>query len=350
MATKSRKRNLEAALSSGGGVQSYVNPTQHTDMTADEIKIAALQSRNNQEAGVGQKLANDNTRNTLLRKAGFDWFDVEDIIPNPDNDYAITEEDIEELADLIYTSKHVAPLTLRETAEGIQIIDGERRWRASKLLAQRYGDVWRMVPGQCYPLGFDEDRAAFIMDANNLGARNNISPSQAAKGYARMAERLEKLREKDPTLKGVKTKTWLAERFGVSERTAMSHLNIGRKLIEEGLRLWDEGKLTQGQAEEISRLSEEKQKLVVERLKGEKLTKEETDAIIQAVKNSDNGSVAIGETLTSKPHRELTADDHLKKAKKSIMRAIKTHQEPNLKLLGEVKELIREYERSLDDI
>ena len=39
-------------------------------------------------------MANDNRRNTLLSEMGFDWSDIEDIKPNPNNAYKITEEDV----------------------------------------------------------------------------------------------------------------------------------------------------------------------------------------------------------------------------------------------------------------
>ena len=57
---------------------------------------------------------------------------------------------------------------LRETEDGIQIIDGERRWRACKLLAEKYGDAWRMVPGRCHKLGaVSDEQANFIMHSRN---------------------------------------------------------------------------------------------------------------------------------------------------------------------------------------
>ena len=62
--------------------------------------------------------------------------------PNPNNSYTITDEDVNNLAGLIWNSKEVEPLILRETEDGIQIIDGERRWRACKLLAEK---VWRRM-------------------------------------------------------------------------------------------------------------------------------------------------------------------------------------------------------------
>ena len=115
------------------------------------------------------------------------------------------------LAGLIWNSKEVEPLILRETEDGIQIIDGERRWRACKLLAEKYGDAWRMVPGRCHKLGaVSDEQANFIMHSSNIGQRN-IKPSERAQGFRVLADKLVEWRKDDPSLKGVNTKTYLAE-------------------------------------------------------------------------------------------------------------------------------------------
>ena len=121
------KKKLQAAIARNGGAVANV-VTKHEKLSEEELRVAAFNARDNQNASITDKMANDNRRNTLLSEMGFDWFDIEDIKPNPNNTYKITEEDVKNLAGLIYNSKEVEPLILRETEDGVQIVDGERRW------------------------------------------------------------------------------------------------------------------------------------------------------------------------------------------------------------------------------
>ena len=134
------RNKLQAALKNNGGAIANVTP-RYEKLTDEQMRLAAFEARDNQEGAITDKMANSNRRNTLLAEMGFDWFDIDNLKPNPNNSYTITDEDVNNLAGLIWNSKEVEPLILRETEDGIQIIDGERRWRACKLLAEKYGDA-----------------------------------------------------------------------------------------------------------------------------------------------------------------------------------------------------------------
>ncbi len=206
------RNKLQAALKNNGGAIANVTP-RYEKLTDEQMRLAAFEARDNQEGAITDKMANSNRRNTLLAEMGFDWFDIDNLKPNPNNSYTITDEDVNNLAGLIWNSKEVEPLILRETEDGIQIIDGERRWRACKLLAEKYGDAWRMVPGRCHKLGaVSDEQANFIMHSSNIGQRN-IKPSERAQGFRVLADKLVEWRKDDPSLKGVNTKTYLAEHF-----------------------------------------------------------------------------------------------------------------------------------------
>ena len=301
-------------------------------------------------------MANDNRRNTLLSEMGFDWFDIEDIKPNPNNAYKITEEDVKNLAGLIYNSKEVEPLILRETEDGVQIVDGERRWRACKLLAEKYGDAWRMVPGRCHKLGsLSDEQAEFIMHSSNMGQRN-ITPSERAQGFKVLADKLVEWRKDDPSLKGRNTKTVLAEHFGVSERTAQVLLNIARNLTKEGNDLLDEAKITQTQAEAISKLPGDKQNLVIEAVKENNYDSDEITALVLEVKENDLPTEAKHNRNEPLQHKLKTSSNtqsrkpkdingYLKTAKNALKRADKVSGEADYKLIGEIKMLLREIEQ-----
>ncbi len=355
------RKKLQAAIAKNGGAAANVI-TKNDKLTEDEMRVAAFNARNNQDASITDKMANDNRRNTLLAEMGFDWFDIEDIKPNPNNSYKITEEDVKNLAGLIYNSKEVEPLILRETEEGVQIVDGERRWRACKLLAEKYGDAWRMVPGRCHKLGaLSDEQAEFIMHSSNMGQRN-ISPSERAQGFKVLADKLVEWRKDDPSLKGRNTKTVLAEHFGVSERTAQTLLNIARNLAKEGNDLLDAGDITQTQAEAISKLPGEKQNYIISTVRTDDLSTEQITLLIDEVKSRPLEEEAASNATENKPEpkevvkktatdrKPKDIDGYLKTAKNALKRAGKVGGEADYKLIGEIKMLIREIEQHQDSL
>jgi len=117
------RNKLQAALKNNGGAIANVTP-RYEKLTDEQMRLAAFEARDNQEGAITDKMANSNRRNTLLAEMGFDWFDIDNLKPNPNNSYTITDEDVNNLAGLIWNSKEVEPLILRETEDGIQIIDG----------------------------------------------------------------------------------------------------------------------------------------------------------------------------------------------------------------------------------
>lgn len=347
------RKKLQAALQNSGGAIANVNP-RHEKLTDEQMRLAAFEARDNQNTSITDKMANENRRNTLLAEMGFDWFDIDNLQPNPNNSYTITDEDVKNLAGLIWNSKEIEPLILRETEDGIQIIDGERRWRACKLLAEKYGDAWRMVPGRCHKMGaISDEQANFIMHSSNIGQRN-IKPSERAQGFKVLADKLVEWRKDDPSLKGVNTKTYLAEHFGVSERTAQTLLNIARNLSKEGNDLFDAGSITQTQAEALSKLPSVKQEAVVAAVREENLTPDEITTLIETTKQfkaeSETQQVAeIAQTIRAeKPKATKDINGYLKSARNALRKAGQAEGEADFKLLGEIKALIREIEKSLD--
>lgn len=123
------------------------------------------------------------------------------------------------------------------------------------------------------------------MHSSNIGQRN-IKPSERAQGFRVLADKLVEWRKDDPSLKGVNTKTYLAEHFGVSERTAQVLLNIARNLSKEGNDLLDAGSITQSQAEALSKLSSVQQESVINAVRTEQLTADEISTLIEAAKAS----------------------------------------------------------------
>lgn len=322
------KSKLAAALAQAdGGVSRIVNSTRHEQMTNDELMQSIYDARDEGTSDGGTMVTKANTRNSLLQKAGFDFIDVRKLTPNDKNSYSIDEESIEGLANLIYESKNTTPLVVRETDEGLQIVDGERRYRAHLLLGERYGNRWYMVPARVFRYGTltDED-TEFILHAENIGQRN-MTPTERARGFAAVADRLMKQRQSDPSMAGRTTKQMLAEQFGVSERTATMEMNIGRNLVDEGLALYDKGEITKQGADAMASLPAEEQRDIAQKVQTGKLDKHQVPTVARGQKK----------TSTRIPK---TTDQHLMEARACLKRALKGGGTADRVYIAEMRNLL----------
>ena len=193
-----------------------------------------------------------------------------------------------------------------------------------------------------------------------MGQRN-ITPSERAQGFKVLADKLVEWRKDDPSLKGRNTKTVLAEHFGVSERTAQVLLNIARNLAKEGNDLLDEGKITQTQAEAISKLSGEKQNYVIEMVKSNTFESDEITTLVQEVKENDlpndgqssTANLAKQQAKTSinqQTRKPKDINGYLKTAKNALRKADKVAGQADYKLIGEIKMLLREIEQQQEEL
>ena len=195
------KKKLQAAIARNGGAVANV-VTKHEKLSEEELRVAAFNARDNQNASITDKMANDNRRNTLLSEMGFDWFDIEDIKPNPNNAYKITEEDVKNLAGLIYNSKSRATHSARNRRR-CSNRRRRRRWRACKLLAEKYGDAWRMVPGRCHKLGSLSDEQAGVHYAlKQHGAKGTSRHPREPRVSSALADKLVEWRKGRPKPEG----------------------------------------------------------------------------------------------------------------------------------------------------
>ena len=101
-----------------------------------------------------------------------------DSIRRGDNDrQAFDQVALEELSESIRAHGLVQPITIRPMPDGhYQIVAGERRWRACKLL------TWHEIPAIVRDL--DDEAASAIMLAENIG-RKDLNPIEEANAYHR---------------------------------------------------------------------------------------------------------------------------------------------------------------------
>ena len=152
------------------------------------------------------------------------------------------------------------------------------------------------------------------------------------------------------------TKTYLAEHFGVSERTAQVLLNIARNLSKEGNDLLDAGSITQTQAEALSKLPSVKQDAVVNAMREENLTPDEITTLIEATKKAETETQPVSEitrTIKAEPQNKEAKpakdiNGYLKSARNALRKAESAGGEADFKLIGEIKASIRNIEKSLE--
>lgn len=272
-------------------------------------------------------------RTELLAKSGYTFLDVRELTPNANNIYAetITEEDVENLAAQILESGHTTPIVVRQVEGKLEIVDGERRYRARKLLGEKHGEQWYMIPARLFSEGelSDED-TLFLLHAANMGQRV-MTPSERAEGFNAVYQRIQKRRKEDPSFsKGGRTREILAKQMGVSEATAMREVSIGRNLGTKGKDAYNKGLITQLVAEALSKLELDEQDAIIDMIHSGEVQKEK---VMDVIKKTD-----------TTPRLPKPADNDLITARRALKRALKKKEPVNNVMLAEIKELVQKIE------
>lgn len=150
-----------------------------------------------------------------------------------------SEEKIEELARTIHTHGVIQPIVIRSVGEGYEIIAGERRYRAMKLLD------WTEVPAIVREL--DDKETASIALIENL-QREELTPIEEAYAYEQLLE-LHSL-----------TQEALAQRLGKAQSTIANKIRL-LKLPDEIKNGIMEKKLSERHARALISLKDSKLQL-----------------------------------------------------------------------------------------
>jgi ParB family transcriptional regulator, chromosome partitioning protein len=184
----------------------------------------------------------------------------------------LSEEALQGLADSIRQHGMLNPITVRPIGEdSYRIVTGERRWRAAKIagLAQ--------VPCIVKQISADELLTEQLIE--NL-QREDLAPLDKARAIDHVKSTLNQ------------TNREIARRLGLSERTVGYLLDllalpedIGEAIVSSPNRPAD-GQLTEKHARFLKQLNEtpELQNAVVDRIRNEKLSTEETGNLVKALK------------------------------------------------------------------
>lgn len=197
------------------------------------------------------------------------------------------EESLKGLADSIRQHGMLNPITITPLNGGdtFRIVTGARRWRAASLA--------RLDTIPCIIVRINDEERLTLQLIENL-QREDLQPIEKAKALQHVKSALNL------------TNREVARRLGLSERTVGYLLdlldlpqNIGEAVIASPNRPAD-GQLTEKHARFLKQLNDtpELQSAVVDRIKGEKLSSEDTSNLVKALRKQPEKSKEILESPT----------------------------------------------------
>jgi len=182
-------------------------------------------------------------------------------------------EALRELADSIKEQGIVQPLIVRERDGHLELIAGERRWRAAQLLGLAEVPVI---------LREADDRAVLELALIENLQRENLNPIEEAQGYAQLIEQFQ-LKQED-----------VATKVGKSRAVVANALRILKlpPSIQTSIR---EGRLSVGHAKVILGLaSETQQRQAFDRILKEGLNVRQTEALVARLQAREAGATKPG--------------------------------------------------------
>ena len=189
--------------------------------------------------------------------------DLRDIQEHPNNDFPITQGDIEKLADSILKSGGVLqfPLVRLQKDGSYQMLAGHRRRKASLILGETVDEKFYRT--MCYVLeNISDERAELYLIETNIQARE-LSPKLRALKIADSRRLIQLLKDRgELDIKSVRKA--VADRAGISESSVILQTRIAEQLDKDLLELFDQGKITTREAYDYSGLSKDSQEKILE--------------------------------------------------------------------------------------
>lgn len=180
-------------------------------------------------------------------------------------------EALQELSDSIKEQGIVQPLIVREAGGRLELIAGERRWRAAQLAGLREVPV---IVRQA------DDRAVLELALIENLQRENLNPMEEAQGYAQLIAQFD-LKQEEVALKVGKSRASVANGLRLLKLPAA---------LQADLR---ENRLSVGHAKVLLGLATEKlQKQAAERIIHEGLNVRQTEALVAVLHARENGALA----------------------------------------------------------
>lgn len=151
-------------------------PQVHEDIN----NITAAKDRKDGASSGSHKADKKSDENSFSEAGGITYIDINDIKPNTNQPRkTFDEEKLEELAASIEAHGLIQPLVLRKAEKGYEIVAGERRWRASRLIGIKE------IPCIIRELTDEENMLLAIIE--NM-QREDLNPIEEAEGLRQMID------------------------------------------------------------------------------------------------------------------------------------------------------------------
>jgi ParB family chromosome partitioning protein len=196
-------------------------------------------------------------------------------------------ETLRELADSIREQGIVQPLIVREREGHLELIAGERRWRAAQLLGLAEVPVI---------LREADDRAVLELALIENLQRENLNPIEEAQGYAQLVDQFRLTQEE------------VAAKVGKSRAVVANSLRL-LKLAPEIQGYLRDGRISVGHAKVILGLTgERQQRHAADRILRDGLNVRQTESLVAHLQARDSGAATKTLPLTAKPKDTHVAD------------------------------------------
>jgi ParB family chromosome partitioning protein len=201
----------------------------------------------------------------------------------PRKDFSV--ETLRELADSIREQGILQPLIVRESNGHLELIAGERRWRAAQMLS---------LPEVPVIVREADDRAVLELALIENLQRENLNPIEEAQGYSQLMEQFQLTQEE------------VATKVGKSRSVVANALRL-LKLPATILSYLREGRLSVGHAKVILGLIGEKHQVIAtERILKDGLNVRQTEELITRLQERQANPASVPSGLTP-----LTKDAHV---------------------------------------
>ena len=168
--------------------------------------------------------------------------------------FPINESKVDQIADSIDAVGVLEPVIVAKNGDRYSILSGRHRFRACQKLGK--------TEISCFVKDYsaDDPTARFILLATNTDRNNEYAPTVYARAYAEQLELLKQLGKKA-------TVSAIAENNNMSRKQIYRYIRLNELIAE--LQEWvDKGIITIEAAVELSFISEEKQHIIFEHIKG----------------------------------------------------------------------------------
>jgi len=233
---------------------------------------------------------NTATQNAAVQRSVYrvENIDAEKIVPNEKNFYSI--EGIEEMANSLAVSDHMAPLEVTANGDGTyRLISGERRLSAT-LCRIRRGEIDKAeLPCHVLPafeakgaLSAEQVEMLFIIFANNYRQKTVLDQLNEVKQLEPIARSIyQEAKEKgdltDENGANMKFRTFFAEHILSISKSALQRLQVLSQLTDEARKALEEGLIGKSVATEVAALSKEEQDGFVASIRAGECTGTRTD-------------------------------------------------------------------------